>query len=343
MTQDVVPLHHRNLSASPPTIELPAILTSAGDDAINRFIEYFTARIRNRHTRRAYLRNAITFLRWCERRGFGSLQEIKPVTVAAYIERLQASHSKPTIKQNLATIRMLFDWLVTGQVVAANPAHAVRGPTHVVSKGKTPILTAEETRTLLESIPISRVIGKDAEGNELRVPDLSGLRDRAIIAGMVFTFARVGAMVAMTVEDYYTQGKRSWLRLHEKNGKVHEMPAHHTLEEYLDAYIHAAGIISDSKGPLFRTAPRSGLELTRNPMQTVDVWRMIRRRLAPTGIRTKAGCHSFRGTGITLYLENKGTLEKAQQMAAHASPRTTKLYDRTNDQVTLDEVEKITL
>ncbi len=94
---------------------------------------------------------------------------------------------------------MLCDWLVTGQIIATNPAHAVRGPTHVVTKGKTPILTADETRTLLESIPICRVIGKDAQGNELRGPDLSGLRDRAIIAGMVFTFARVGAMVAMIV------------------------------------------------------------------------------------------------------------------------------------------------
>ena len=158
---------------------------------------------------------------------------------------------------------------------------------------------------------------------------------------MVYTFARVGAMVAMTVEDYYAQGKRSWLRLHEKGGKQHEMPAHHTLEEYLDAYIQAAGIADDQKGPLFRTAPGTKAELTRKPMRTADVWRMIRRRLKLAGIRTKAGCHSFRATGITCYLENKGTLEKAQQMASHSSPRTTKLYDRTSDQITLDEVEKI--
>jgi integrase len=175
------------------------------------------------------------------------------------------------------------------------------------------------------------------------VPDLSGLRDRSIIAAMVYTFARVGAVVAMNVEDYYAQGKRSWLRLHEKGGKRHDMPAHHVLEGFLDAYVQAAGISHDGKGPLFRTAPRTGLELTRNPMLTADVWRMIRRRIAQTGIRTRASCHSFRATGITIYLERKGTLEKAQQMAAHSSPRTTKLYDRTNDQITLDEVEKITL
>ena len=187
------------------------------------------------------------------------------------------------------------------------------------------------------------IAGIDTAGKEILGPDLVGLRDRAIIAAMVYTFARVGAMVAMTVEDYYTQGKRSWLRLHEKGGKQYEMPAHHTLEEYLDAYLNAAGIENDKKGPLFRSTPGVNTRLTRNSMGTADVWRMIRRRIKQTDIRTEAGCHSFRATGITCYLENKGTLEKAQQMASHSSPRTTKLYDRTNDQITLDEVEKIVI
>ncbi|GIW86406.1 MAG: hypothetical protein KatS3mg108_0730 [Isosphaeraceae bacterium] len=199
-------------------------------------------------------------------------------------------------------------------------------PKHVVTKGKTPVLTAEETRTLFESIADVSVVDK---------------RDRALIAAMFFTFARVGAVVTMAVEDYYPQGKRMWLRLQEKGGKQHEMPAHHTLEEFLDAYVRAAGIEADRRGPLFRTATRRGDGLTSSPMSTADVWRMIRRRAKKAGIRTPIGCHSFRATGITNYLEHAGTLEKAQQMAAHASPRTTKLYDRTNDQVTLDEVEKI--
>jgi integrase/recombinase XerD len=126
-------------------------------------------------------------------------------------------------------------------------------------------------RLLLDSGPIERVVKIDPEGNEIKSPDLLGLRDRAIIAAMVYTIARVGAMVAMTVEDYYAQGKRSWLRLHEKGGKQHEMPAHHTLEEYLDAYIDAAGIAGDREGPLFRTAPRTSAELTQNHMRTADV------------------------------------------------------------------------
>ena len=258
-------------------INVPQIIASAGEDAVTRFVEYFTANIRNTNTRRAYFRNAIDFLRWCENQGLSDLKAIKPIRVAAYIEQLQQNYAKPSVKQQLATIRMLFDWLVTGQIIPVNPAHAVRGPKHVVKTGKTPVLTADETRTLLDSIPVERVVKIDAEGSEVKGPDLLGLRDRAIIAAMVYTFARVGAMVAMTVEDYYAQGKRSWLRLHEKGGKQHEMPAHHTLEEYLDAYIDAAGIAGDRKGPLFRTAPRTSADLTRNAMSTADVWRMIRR------------------------------------------------------------------
>jgi site-specific recombinase XerD len=324
-------------------VVLPAILTSAGDDAVTRFAEYFTVTIQNPHTRRAYFRNAVNFLRWCEDRGVADLKAIKPMMVAAFIEHLKPTHAKPSVKQHLATVRMLFDWLVTGHVVETNPAHSVRGPKHVVTKGLTPVLDSEETKRLLDSIPVTRGASKSDPTDEVGTPNLIGLRDRALIGAMFFTFARVGAVVAMAVEDYYPQGKRWWLRLQEKGGKQHDMPAHHTLEAYLDEYVKAAGIEADPKGPLFRSAPGTGPGLTRKPLRTADVWRMIRRRAKQAGIKTKVGCHSFRATGITNYLEHDGTLEKAQQMAAHASPRTTKLYDRTNDQVSLDEVEKIRL
>ncbi len=324
-------------------VVLPAILTSAGDDAVTRFAEYFTVTIQNPHTRRAHFRNALAFLRWCEDRGVRDLKAIKPMMVAAFIEHLKPTHAKPSVKQHLATVRMLFDWLVTGHVVEVNPAHSVRGPKHVVTKGLTPVLDSEETKRLLDSIPVTRGGSGQTQGEEAGTPNLVGLRDRALIGAMFFTFARVGAVVAMSGEDYYPQGKRWWLRLQEKGGKQHDMPAHHTLEKYLDEYVKAAGIDADPKGPLFRSAPGTGAELTRKPLSTADVWRMIRRRAKQAGINTKIGCHSFRATGITNYLEHDGILEKAQQMAAHASPRTTKLYDRTNDQVSLDEVEKIRL
>ena len=243
-------------------------------------------------------------------------------------EALGKDFEKPTVKQHLAAIRMLFDWLVVGQVVAINPAHSVRGPKHVVKRGKTPVLTPDEARKLLDSIDVTTLVG---------------LRDRALIGMMAYSFARVSAAVAMRVEDYFAAGKRWWVRLHEKGGKRHEMPCHHNLEAYLDAYLQAAGILEAKKSPLFRSARGRTGELTESSMSRVDVWRMIRRRANDAGIDAEMCCHTFRATGITAYLDNGGTLENAQLMAAHESPRTTKLYDRTGDEITLDEVERIVI
>jgi site-specific recombinase XerC len=284
--------------------------------------------IRNKNTRMVYYRACCRFFAWCDEHRIGQLADIEPLHVAAYIETMQSGFEKPSVKQHLAAIRMLFDWLVTGQIVATNPAHAVRGPKHVVKTGKTTVLDAEQARRLLDSIDISAVVG---------------LRDRALISVMTFAFARIGAVVAMRVEDYYPKGKRWWVRLHEKGGKRHEMPAHHNLEAYLDTYIEAAGIADASKAPLFRSAVGRTGALTEKPMNRIDAWRMIQRRAAGLGMKVRIGCHTFRATGITAYLEAGGTLENAQAMAAHESPRTTKLYDRTRDVITLDEVERITI
>ena len=309
-------------------IIVPAIIADAGEQAARRFLEFFAATIRNKNTRTAYLHAVSRFFAWCEHHQLGALADIEPLHVAAYIEVLVKDFEKPTVKQHLAAIRMLFDWLVTGQVVATNPAHAVRGPKHVVKTGKTTVLDADQARKLLDSIDTSTVVG---------------LRDRALISVMTFAFARIGAVVAMRGEDYYPKGKRWWVRLHEKGGKRHEMPAHHILEAYLDAYIEAADIRDAGKNPLFRSAAGRTGALTEKPMNRVDAWRMIQRRAADLGMRIKIGCHTFRATGITAYLEAGGTLENAQAMAAHESPRTTKLYDRTGDEITLDEIERISI
>jgi len=168
-----------------------------------------------------------------------------------------------------------------------------------------------------------------------------GLRDRALIGLLVYTFSRISAAVAVTVEDYFPQKKRMWVRLAEKGGKQHALPCHHVLEDYLDEYIEAAGIREERKMPLFRSARGRSGELTEKPLHRANAWMMIQRRMLAAGLETHANCHTFRATGITTYLNNSGTLEKAQQMAAHESPRTTKLYDRTNEDISLDEVERI--
>ncbi len=315
------------LSAPVQVTAIPTVVANAGEHASRRFLEFFAATIRNKNTRVAYYHAACRFFDWCETYDI-DLIDIEPLHIAAYVEYLGQLHATPTTKQHLAALRMLFNWLVTGHVIQVNPATSVRGPKHVVKSGITPVLSAEEARQLLDSIDASTPIG---------------LRDRALIALMTYTFARVSAALAMNVGDYYPQGKRWWVRLHEKGGKLHQLPAHHNLEAYLDEYIRGAGLEDAKNSPLFRKAKSRNSELTEERMGRRAVYRMIQRRALAAGLLTQANCHTFRATGITAYLNNGGLLEHAQTMANHESPRTTKLYDRTGDEITLDEVEKISI
>jgi integrase len=212
---------------------------------------------------------------------------------------------------------------------------------YTVKKGKTPVLTVEEAHALLESIPITKKPANDPEAADQ--PDLLGLRDRALIGMMVYSFARIGAVIQMKVSDYFVQGRRRWVRLHEKGGKEHDVPCHHCLDQCLHKYIESAGITDDVDGYLFRSARRKTGQLTSNPLFQQDAHRIIRRRAKAAGIETRIGNHTFRATGITAYLKNSGKLEVAQQIANHESPRTTKLYDRRNDEISLDEIERITI
>jgi site-specific recombinase XerD len=307
---------------------LPALVTAAGDRAEIRFLEFFAGQIRNPHTRRAYSRAVSDFLTWCADAGVPSIAGVQPLHVATWIEGETRALSAPTVKQQLAAVRHLFDRLVTGQVVPVNPAGSVRGPSHIVKSGKTPVLDPAEAHALLDSIDIATP---------------AGLRDRALIGHMVYSFARIGAALGMTVADVYTQNRRLWVRLYEKGGKRHEMPCHHNLETYLVEYLDGAGLRDDPKGPLFRTIGRGTGKLTRTPLPQSNAWAMIERRHTAAGIETKIGNHSFRATGITAYLKNGGTLQKAAAMANHASTRATQLYDRRHDEMSLDEVERVVI
>jgi integrase/recombinase XerD len=341
-----MPEHGADLIVLTPAagVPVPAIIARAGKRASRRFVEFFTANIQNSNTREAYARAINAFLSWCEDEADTAFDMVEPVVVAAYVEKLLKKDklSKPTVKQHLAAIRMLFDWMVIGGILTVNPAAAVRGPKYVIKKGKPPVLTPEEARLLLDSISLVRKTqrgrrrGRDPEMK----PCLAGFRDRALLAVMVYTFARVSAVVGMNVEDYYQQGKRWWVRLHEKGGKHHELPVHHKAEEYLDAYLKATGIEAQKSTPLWRSLTKER-SLAASRMSRHDVLRMVKRRCRQAALGAAANCHTFRATGITAYLLNGGTLEHAQQITAHESPRTTKLYDRTSDEITLDEIERI--
>ena len=211
MSDDLVPVADpvdvaRTALAPRVELVLPQLIVDAGPVAVARFLEFFAARIANARTRAAYGRAVGQFLAWCEARGLG-LTAVAPLHVAAYIRTHPGS--APTVKQHLAAIRMLGDWLVVSQVLPVNPAAAGRGPTHVVTTGATPVLSPAEARRLLEAIDPGT---------------LAGLRDRALVSVMLYSFARVSAVIAMRRQDYFRQERQGWLRLHEKGGTAARRP-----------------------------------------------------------------------------------------------------------------------
>ena len=255
------------------------------------------------------------------------LASIRPFDAAAYIEELQCEMMAPSVKQQLAAIRMLCDWLVVGQVMPSNPASSVRGPKHVVKSGKTPVLEGTEWRRLMDAIPQENV---------------RDLKDRALIAVLTYSFARIGAALQMRVEDMRPQGAGWVVRLHEKGGQA---------ARYAGAPCAGGGGARlygsrrDRRRPQGLAVPL-GQGTPAGPLVGAGATAgacvgMIRRRTAAVGVVTPVGCHSFRATGIIAYLMNGGTLEHAQAMAGLESPRTTKLYDRTQERLTQDEVERI--
>ena len=165
--------------------------------------------------------------------------------MAAYIRTHPGS--APTVKQHLAAIRMLGDWLVVSQVIPVNPAAAVRGPTHVVTTGATPVLSpGRGARRLLAAIDTGT---------------LAGRRDRALVSVMLYSFARVSAVIGMRRQDYFRQERRGWLRLHEKGGTRHDVPAHHRAAEALDDYLARAGL-DEPTAALFQSVDPAGRRLT---------------------------------------------------------------------------------
>lgn len=169
--------------------------------------------------------------------------------------------------------------MVTGGILQTNPAAEVKGPKHRVKISKTPVLTDEEMRQLLDSIDMSHVVG---------------LRDRALIATMFFSFARIGAVLGMKVSEYFPKGKRYWLRLHEKGGKYHEVPAHHAIEAYLDLYIREGELQEQKDTLLFRTTVGRTRKLTERGLQRQEAWAMIKRQAIAAGVNTDACNHTFK-------------------------------------------------
>ncbi len=299
----------------------------SGERAALRTVEFLTVSVRNPHTRRAYLRAVQRFSAWCATRSL-AIHAVQGPHVALYIEELGRELSPVSVKQHLAALKHWFDSLVLGHVLHINPAHAVRGPRYRQDVGKTPVLEREQAKALLDSISGSDVVSR---------------RDRALIATMLFSFARVGALVAMKVRDYRNAGSvHATFVLHEKRGKFHPVPAHHLAAELVEAYIDAGRLWSALEAPLWQRAARTG-GLSGEAISARGVLDVVKRRCAAIGLPPDICNHSFRATGITMHQDAGGDIEAARQLAGHASVKTTQLYNRSGDKTRRAEVERVQL
>ena len=309
---------------------VPATIAELGRKAERTFVEFFTAHLSNDHTRRAYGHAVADLSDWLAMQGW-SLTELEPIEAAAYIEHLKRQgRATSTIKARLSALRNLCDYMTARGVLDWNPFSVVRAPRASSGEGKTPILEAEDVRALFASI-----------GTE----DVVDLRDRAILSLMLYTFARVGAVVKMDGRHYEASSARASVALHEKRGRFHRVPCHHLLHEAMEAFLSVSP--AGPRTPVFRSAERAldeegRRQLSRRRIQSRSVIAMVKRRAAAVGLPAEAVCnHSFRGTGITNFMENGGAIDVAAGIAGHASTKTTQLYNRSAQTVQRDEIERV--
>lgn len=324
--KELVPVRSTVVRPDHPSLRVPAIVKESGNAARFAWDEFFGAEVRNPHTRAAYLRAVRRFLESAAGAGV-ELARITPGMVGRYLD--DHPGSVPTKKLALAAIRRFLDLLVTRHVIVLNPALSVRAERYEVVEGKTPEITIEQARRLLATIDTGQAVG---------------LRDRAVIAVLIYTAARVGAVCRLRLRDLEHDGAQWCLRFQEKGGKAREIPVRHDLERLLFDYLDAAALRDGPKdSPLFRSAVGRTRRLTANGLSPADACRMVKRRLRDAGLPGRLSPHSFRVATITDLLQQGVALEEVQHLAGHADPRTTRLYDRRQKKVTRNIVERISI
>jgi len=305
---------------------VPKLIAEAGPAATFAWDEFFLGTIRNPYTRRTYLYGVRSFLAWLEGQQI-ELVRVTPGMVGQYLDQLPLS--TPSKKVYLAGIRSFLDLLVQRHLIILNPAHAVRAPRYSATEGKTPEISVEQCRKLLASIQLNTV---------------ADYRDRGIIAVLIYTAARAGAVSRLRIKDFAEEGTQHVLRFAEKGGKARLIPVRSDLETFLRDYQWVAGLCDASAdGPLFRTSPGKNGRLSDLSMSPIDICRMVKRRLKAAGIATTASPHSFRACAATDLLLQGVPLEDVQHLLGHSDSRVTKLYDRRGRSVTRNIVERISV
>ena len=296
---------------------------SARAKTAETFLELLGARVRNPNTRSAYRVAWRSFVAFCSARQL-ELGEVKAYHVGSWLDQHPGSRS--TQRQHLAAVRLLFDSLMMRGVVEYNPAARARPPRLVRESSQTPVFEEAEIVAFLDSIyPNS----------------LKDVRDKAIFCVLLYSWCRVSALINLSVADYYERGGARWLRFQEKRGKDHEIPVHSKAKEALDLWLERSYLGSNHSAPLFPSfgKNRESIELRR--LDRRSVLKLVEKRARTSGILKRVCCHSFRATGVTEYMNSGGTIEIAQKIAGHTSPATTRIYDRSGDQLTLQEIERV--
>ena len=251
---------------------------------------------------------------------------MKPYHFGLWLKRHTGSLA--TQRQHLAAVRLLFDHLLEKGVVDINPAARAKPPRLERESAHTPVFEQNEIKAFLEAIKGDSLIDK---------------RDKALFGVLLYGWARVSAVVALRVEDYYERKGERWLRLHEKRGKIHEVPVHSKAREAIDQWLLASDLESNPAAPLFPAFGKNKKTPELRHMDRTSVWKLVQARARASGLKKRVCCHSFRATGITEYMNAGGSLDIAQRMAGHAQLSTTKIYDRSRDRLTMAEIEKVYL
>ena len=280
-------------------------------------------RVRNSNTRKAYKSAWRSFFQFCSEYKL-ELHRVKPYHFGMWLKRHTGSVA--TQRQHLAAVRLLFDHLLEKGVVDINPAARAKAPRLERESAHTPVFEENEIKTFLEAIKPDSLLDK---------------RDKALFSTLLYSWARVSAVVGLNVEDYFERKGERWLRLHEKRGKIHEVPVHSKARQAIDQWLLASNFGSNPSAPLFPAFGKNKKIPELRHMDRTSVWKLVQTRARSSGLEKRVCCHSFRATGITEYMNAGGSLDIAQRMAGHSQLSTTKIYDRSRDRLTMAEVEKV--
>ena len=291
-------------------------------------------RIQNPNTRSAYRIAFRRFFEFCSEYKL-EFDRIKPYHFGLFLKRHLGSVA--TQRQHLAAVRLLFDHLLEQGVVDSNPAARAKPPRLQRENSHTPTFEDHEIKAFLGAIKLETLLD---------------IRDKALFSVLAYSWARVSAVAALKVEDYYERKGQRWLRFHEKRGKIHEVPVHSNARGAIDQWLAASGLGSDPSAPLFpafakdkKTFDKVFAEdkktLKLRHMDRRGIWWLVQARAKASGLEKKVCCHSFRATGITAYMNAGGALDIAQRIAGHSQLSTTKIYDRSQDRVTVAEIERV--